>query len=139
MKNVILFATALFSAVSAISQTNQNDVIKAYLGEEQFETLEQEAPEKLQFYVLLDDSGYSVVDISPKPTANYEDALLIQGINDQVEPITSEMLLSSEFHGLLYNFERKFDETVYYRIGGAEGMVLIVHPTRYIKRLFEEL
>ncbi|MFT4778629.1 MAG: hypothetical protein ACI80P_000683 [Flavobacteriales bacterium] len=138
MKYIILCVIAVFSAVSAISQTNQNDVIKVYLGEQKFEILEQEAPEKLQFYFLLDEQGYSVENIAPKPTVDFQDALLVQGINDEVEPITAEMLLSGEFHGLLYNFERKFDQTVYYQIGGAEGMVLIVHPTRYIQRLFEE-
>lgn len=138
MKRVLLCAIAVFTAFSVTSQTNQNDVVKAYLGDEKFELLEQQAPEKLQFYVFLNDEGYSVENIAPKPTVAYTDALEIEGINNEVAPITAEMLISGEFNGLLYKFERKYDETVYYRIGGAEGMVLIVHPTRYIQRLFEE-
>ncbi|MDG1779614.1 MAG: hypothetical protein P8H59_01580 [Flavobacteriales bacterium] len=138
MKNLYLCVLAIFVASSANSQDISDQWIKDYLGEEKYELLSSQAPEKLQFYVLLDEEGYSVESIAPKPTDAFPNALEVEGINPDVPALTSEIIESEDFHVLLYKFNRQFDKPTYYRIEGAEGMVLIVRSTNYVQTLFSE-
>ena len=136
MKNLYLCVLAMFMVLSANSQDVIDQWMKDFLGEEKCDLLASQAPQKLQFYVLMDEEGYSVESIAPKPTDSFPNALEVQGINSEVPALTLDIIQSDDFHILLYDFERQFDKPTYYRIEGTEGMVLIVRSTNYVQSLF---
>jgi hypothetical protein len=122
---------------SAQSQDDNAQFLQFVFDTETVEQLTQ-SPEKVAWYVFLDQQGYSVQDVAPKDISTLPDALLVAGVKEGAPVLTAASIESDDFHPLMYQFTRKQAENTYYRIGDT-GKMLIIYPMNSIKSKYLEI
>ena len=132
MIRTIPFVVALFISFAGFAQDAAPEWFVLRFGEETAQSIAQNAPEKLAMYVFIDANGHSIQDVSPKDISGYPNALVVSPRVQEAPALTLELMLSEEFHPELYNFQRKANETVWYRIGDS-NYLMTVHSNTWIQ------
>lgn len=132
MIRTIPFVVALFISFAGFAQDAAPEWFVLRFGEETANAIAQDAPEKLAMYVFMDANGHSIQDVSPKDISAYPDALAASPRVQEAPALSLELMLSDGFHPELYNFQRKANETVWYRIGDS-NYLMTVHSNAWIQ------
>jgi hypothetical protein len=131
------FCTLLFFIAATTLSAQNTEWLGQLFGEETYEQMLNEAPEKVAFYAFLDANGHTIEDIAPKPTEGYPNALDVAAKVEGAPALTAELIMSGEFHPQLYAFDRKMEESTWYRVGESSYLITF-HPMRSVKRKYED-
>lgn len=132
MKYILLFI-AVFCAVGAFAQ--DQSWLGQVFGEETYETMLESAPEKIDFYIFLDAEGHIIQDVAPKSIDQYPDALQVTSKVNGAPELTLELMMSEDFHPMMYNFDRRAKETMWYRVGETSYLITFL-PSQQVRKDF---
>lgn len=127
----ILIISLFFTSKNAIvAQTIDERVIEA-LGRSQSEIIQQNSPHYLEYLNYFLDNSYFVTDLpAGKP---YTDISSVQPKFDNLPPASIELNNLRSFNVLQYEFQRKFKERTFYKIGSTGKMLVFYSEQEFVK------
>ncbi|MCH2197778.1 MAG: hypothetical protein MK081_03280 [Flavobacteriales bacterium] len=128
MGKILLLVTSLFCS-AGLSAQQDHDWLIALFGEEDYATVAENAPEKIEYYTFADEHGYLVQMAEGKDLSGYPDALTIAPKKDGMVPLSVDLILSDEFHPSLYRFKTTMNDTHWYRVGDTDYVITVLPLT----------
>ncbi len=132
MKYILLFVAFAFAKQASCQD---HAWLGQVFGEEAYATMLEASPEKLEFYAFLDEHGHQVEDVAPKSVDQYPDALLVESKSEGAPELSLELILSDDFHPMMYSFDREASETIWYRVGDTTYLITFL-PLQKVRASF---
>lgn len=121
-------------SLSCIAQNNSEEALIAFLGDDLYNEVLSNSPEKLEFYKFRNEKGYYLTENPGKASFdNLEDALEVEPRNSSFPALTEE-LLEAGIDFLAYRFQIPKEGYKYYRIGQSDR-ILVVHSDAKLRLL----
>ena len=136
MRKILLLVVATIS-YTAISAQEDHAWLADLFGQEAYQSVLEQALEKLAYYTYADEHGYIVQSAEGKDLSMYPNALEVQPKQPSIPAITVELIQSDDFHPTLYQFKTTMNDTHWYRVGETDYLITVL-PLTTVQNKFNE-